>query len=201
MAESTSLSTIKKHGPNWQIAFVTALCLGASQASASLLFDFQQEGTGTVLATLEATGLPFTPTPGPTAEGLLALTFTAEGQAIFGQGPTYLGTFDGATGLVHDDGAGGLMGPTPTAEALVIDGDAPGGGAFVLEFRSPVNQDAISIRPSFPGLPTTQVFGDWVFNSSSPSGQVPEPASVIVWTFMLGASIGVRRWWKLRAPS
>lgn len=73
-------------------------------ASAQLLYDFLEDGTGTLLATLELSSLP------ATHEEVVALTFTPQGEVILGFGPTYDGGFDVTSGSFVADGAGGLTG-------------------------------------------------------------------------------------------
>ena len=86
-------------------------CLAVAMMSASshaqVLYDFINDGTGEVLARLELAMLPATKTIEK------ELTFTPRGEAIFGLGPLYLGSFDTQSGpgrAVIDDGAGGLVG-------------------------------------------------------------------------------------------
>ena len=94
-----------------------------NRTEASLFYDFEEDGTGAVLATIELASLPATHTE------VLGLTFSDAGQAIFGFGPTYLGTFDtSATGTDIpsewiDDGMGGLSAPSPALEVRFNDFD------------------------------------------------------------------------------
>lgn len=82
------------------------LALLCNRTEASLLYNFEEKGTGTVLAILELASLPATHTE------VLGLTFTPAGQKIFGFGETYPGTFDTTGGdtpaQMIADGIGGL---------------------------------------------------------------------------------------------
>ena len=71
----------------------------------SLVYDFEQEGTRTVLAQLELLTLP------ATHEEVIGLTFTPTGQEFFGYDfAMYPGTFDINCFPFIDDGMGGLTG-------------------------------------------------------------------------------------------
>ena len=91
---------------------IIAACLAVAMMSASsqaqLLYDFIEDGTDVVLATLELSMLPAT----HTIE--VELTFTPLGRGdIRATRPLYLGSFDTQSGpgmAVIDDGAGGLVG-------------------------------------------------------------------------------------------
>ena len=72
------------------IVLALPLAVVCGRTEASLLYDFEEEGTGTVLATLHLAGLP------ATRDEVLGLFFTPQGQVLFGYGPTYPGTFDGS---------------------------------------------------------------------------------------------------------
>jgi hypothetical protein len=87
----------------------SCLAIGLTSASchAQLFYDFVEDNTGDVLATIELFQLP------ASVNDFVGLTFTPEGQAIFGFGPEYLGTFDRSTGpgnAVVSDGGSGLVG-------------------------------------------------------------------------------------------
>lgn len=80
---------------------------GASRAELS--YDFVQDGTGDVLATLELSKLP------ATHNELNGLTFTPTGEALFGYTSPYTGSFTSSTNLFSDDGMGRLVGQPANA--------------------------------------------------------------------------------------
>jgi hypothetical protein len=88
------------------MACFTVVIMSAS-SDAQLFYDFVEQTSGDVIATLELSSLP------ATLSEFQGLTFTPEGEAIFGFGPVYLGDFDvdASNGsVVADDLEGGLAG-------------------------------------------------------------------------------------------
>ncbi len=151
-------------------------CVAAS-TQASVLYDFQQAGTATVLATLELSSVPANETH------IAGLTFTPAGDAIFGFGSTYSGTFDTSNGAFADDGVGGLQGGIDYGgifAATMTDNDPPASTVFPGPFAfSPIldlyadsrpDEDVIHMYPNGPGSPLAYVSGNW--------RQVPEPATL-----------------------
>jgi hypothetical protein len=97
-----------------------ALTVMSASSEAGLFYDFVEDGTGNVLATLELSSLPATHTE------VVGLTFTPAGEAIFGLGPTYTGIFDNSFptgGSLVDDGSGGLKGEPNLVD--IVDFDPP----------------------------------------------------------------------------
>jgi hypothetical protein len=140
-----------------------------NRTEASLFYDYEEDGTGTVLATLELASLPATHTE------VLGLTFTPAGQAIFGFGETYLGTFDTTVGdtpaQMIADGIGGLRSTTVGAVSSFNDLDPPSSLVITPEHFSVYATDVSGhdgiVLFGFPESPVST--GDW--------RAVPEPSA------------------------
>lgn len=140
-----------------------------NRTAASLLYNYEEDGTGTVLATLELASLPATHTE------VLGLTFTPAGQAMFGFGETYLGTFDTTGGdtpaQMIADGIGGLASTTVDAVSFFSDQDPPSSLVTTPELFSVYATD-VSGHDGIVlfGVPESPVStGDW--------RAVPEPSA------------------------
>ena len=78
-----------------------------TRTDAQLFYDFVEQTSQDVIATLELSSLP------ATLSEFQGLTFTPEGEALFGLGPEYLGDFDSDSSngsVAVDDLEGGLEG-------------------------------------------------------------------------------------------
>jgi hypothetical protein len=161
----------------------------SDRADASLFYDFEEDGTGTVLATLELASLPATHTE------VLGLTFTLAGQAVFGYGPTYVGVFDTSIFAFVDDGSGGLESSySPSIRASLLDQNPPfspiaaGGNAFeLIAGRAVVEPLDEMLMGGFVYGDVPDAYGDWVV--------VPEPSCLVlaVSAVLVGVGVGRRR--------
>lgn len=154
-----------------QLAVILAPLLAflCNRTEASLFYNYEEDSTGTVLATLELASLP------ATHAEVLELTFTPAGQAIFGFGGTYLGTFDTTDGdtpaQLIADGIGGLRSTTVGAVSFFSDQDPPSSLVTTPELFSVYATD-VSGHDGIVlfGLPESPVSsGDW--------RAVPEPSA------------------------
>ena len=101
-----------------KMMLIAVIGLETSPALASVAYDFVQDGSGSVLATLELSSLPARHTE------VVGLTFTAAGNAIFGLGQgLYSGSFDATLDVFADDGLSGLAGTA--GDAFIVDGNPP----------------------------------------------------------------------------
>ena len=147
-----------------------SIALLCNRADATLFYNLEEDGTGTVLATLHLAGLPADHTD------VLGLTFTPAGESIFGFGPIYPGTFDDTSGhpspppaQIIDDGLGGL-GAFDNNFLFISDSDPPPSTVSSLTRFSIVaheipGSDALFIDAD----PDILAFGDWRV--------VPEPTT------------------------
>ena len=107
------------------VCLLIASCIFFVQSTnclASSIFDLVQEGTGDVLATLELSSVPAS-----SASDIVGLSFSAEGNAIFGFGVgAYPGTLDSVLGgPVSASPTGILRGPVVNAVPNIIDSNPP----------------------------------------------------------------------------
>jgi len=179
-----------------RIVFVALACVTMpSMSQAELFYNFVQERTGDVLATLELSSLP------ATARDINGLTFTSHGDALFGLPSPYPGTFStlipSREFVFGDDGMGGLTGGTFGSRAY--DWNPPESsvypyptGFFVLEgSRTDQFGRRLPDRMGLSLATTPQSFigtnGHWL--------RVPEPSgvSILAVMFLLGAGFGRRR--------
>ena len=98
----TKRTNMARKGAFFTIALIgLALLCNACEAQ---VFDFVQRETDDVLARLELSSLP------ANHSDIVGLTFTEAGQAIFGLGPVYDGTFDlSSRGMVIENTTGVLL--------------------------------------------------------------------------------------------
>jgi hypothetical protein len=160
------------------LACVTAVVIPGS-CEAQLFYDFVQEGTGDVLATLELTTLP------ATHEEIAGMTFTPAGETLFGFVSPYAGEFDGTILPWDDDGAGGLAPALPASSSKIGDGDPPTSSwhptlgtseVIIIAGRDP-GVDQIALLPEDDSDPLIFAVGDWRL--------VPEPSALAL--FCLGS--------------
>lgn len=149
------------------MAIVPASC------QAKLLYDFVEDSTGDILATMELFQIP------ATVNDFMELTFSPTGDAKFGFGPQYLGAFDSSLGpgsAVISDGVGGLVGDGGFVSW--IDDDPPPSdlgltSSFSVEFHTidfiPKVKLEVVVAESVP----IAVEGHWL-------AAVPEPASSVL---------------------
>jgi hypothetical protein len=185
---------VVRHSP-WSRFLLTCLsvALMCTRTEAALLYDFEEEGTGTVLATLELASLP------ATHNQVLGLTFTPEGQAVFGYGPTYPGTFDFTVRLFVDDGVGGLTCPDGVGNAWIND-DAPPAGLYEVLPNSAMFGLGTGFDPGGPDYMVLKMLSPWVGGSPyviRPGWWVvvPEPTclALVVGAVIVGTGVGRRR--------
>lgn len=166
----------------------------SADAEATYFYDFEEAGTGDVLATLELSNLP------ATFRDFNTLTFTPEGEAIFGLGPIYQGSIEWQAGglgsVVSSDNAGGLIADSefgvawfdlfPPYAAVPPDGSPPGYFAIQFGVRNVgSSRDGLGIFDSnFLGI-----FIDGTFRI------VPEPTSIYLsgLAFLAAANLRMRR--------
>lgn len=159
--------------------FATCLMIFAADAKATHLYEFVQTGTNDTLAYWELSSLP------AGYDEVVSLTFTPQGEAIFGLGEVYAGEFDHwANNTASDDGMGGLgddednlfgawtfdQDDVPVS-SLVID---PIGQRLYLGYMNDPGLDSIlyKYQDSADGPGELMTYGDWRQVS------VPEPSSV-----------------------
>jgi hypothetical protein len=160
------------------------LVFTVGNSEAQLRYNFEQEGTGAVLATLELSSLPATHTD------VVGLTFSSIGQSILGYPAVFPGTFEHTFMAIVEDGIGGL-GEMEGAELWDFNAPRPsthptGGASLVnLQFWSTVGFDSIDVTDDRPGFIDydISVNGDWRL--------VPEPSS---FTLCLLGALFVTRW-------
>jgi hypothetical protein len=160
---------------------VLAICSLCNAAEATLLYNFEQEGTGTVLATLELDFLP------ASHSQVVSLDLTTEGTSIFSFFTPYAGSFDTSVGTFIADGLGGLEGSGDFAIATLVDNDPAiiDAVAFTLAADDNIRRDQIEIYFGPDSSPISE-FGDWV--------GVPEPSTLTLATLaLLGMSYRRRR--------
>lgn len=158
----------------------------AIPAPTTLLYQFERAGKGDVLAVLELYWLP------ATEAEVVKLTFTPQGQTLFGYEATYEGFFSTSFGEFIDDGIGGLMGnENDTANAVITDHSPPfsslhtfGTSRVSLFATDTAAQDEIIVDYFDPSDPYLFAKGDW--------RSIPEPTTLIL--FMLAnATLFLRR--------
>lgn len=187
MTHPISISIRATQSPHrFSATFLASLMLVimAGNSEAQLQYNFEQQGTGIVLATLELSSLPATHTE------VVELTFSSTGQSIFGYPAIFPGTFELTFMTIVEDGIGGL-GELEGAELWDFDAPRPsthpmGGTSLVnLQFWSTVGFDSIDVTDDRPGFIDYDigVNGDWRL--------VPEPSSFAM--CLLGAFF-VSRW-------
>jgi hypothetical protein len=144
---------------------VLAICSLCNTAEATLLYNFEQEGTGTVLATLELDFLP------ASHSQVVSLSLSTEGTSIFSFFTPYAGSFDTSVGAFIADGLGGLEGSGDSAIATLVDNDPEiiDAVAFTLAADDNIRRDQIEIYFGPDSSPISE-FGDWV--------GVPEPTTL-----------------------
>jgi hypothetical protein len=159
---------------------VLAICSLCNTAEATLLYNFEQEGTGTVLATLELDSLP------ASHSQVVSLDLSTEGVSIFGFSSPYAGSFDTSVGTFIADGLGGLEGSGDSAIATLVDNDPAivDAVAFTLTADDNIGLDQIEIYFGPDSSPISEL-GDWV--------AVPEPSTLILAAFALPGMIYLRR--------
>lgn len=171
----------------------TAICVATASATAAD-YEFMQEGTGDILATLSTNDAdPFSHTD------VTSLTFTTEGDAIFHVGTSDVSSYLSSTGdSLTNDGLGGLEGTGTEQNGFLlmdpppphVDPIATGQMTF---YAGGIDPDSISLESNdLPG--DESATGLWVLS-------VPEPASVLL--MILGAAIALwkcRRHVRMRAP-
>lgn len=163
---------------------VTLLAL-TSSSRASTIYEFHQDGTGDVLATLELSALP------ATESEVVSLAFTPAGDAIFGLGELYDGTFDSSAKSFVDDGSGLLVSSEPDWGANIEDttpeetSSVIGDLAWVILGTSDPGQHVDVIYLEGANF-DTRVFANGSFL------QVPEPSTCGLLTLALTAA-GLRR--------
>ena len=114
---------------------VVALVIVSSNSSAQLLYEFEESGTESILATLELSSLP------ASHSEIVGLMFTPAGDMIFGMGPVYIGTFDTSSSFLVatvEELPNGELTCTgcdnPSLATWFIDEDPPVGDRFALTF-------------------------------------------------------------------
>ena len=167
------------------VAFCMAL---PTLAQGPYLYQFEQEGTGEVLATLELASLPATQ-----LSDLLSFRFTDAGDAVFAIGTNDFGPeFDFFGSSASGDGAGGLVGPA------FISLDEPPIPSDLTNYPEFLLSNTLQIRIGAPGsfdlleyryddsnfqIRILSVDGNWI--------QVPEPSALAL--FCVGAIVTLRR--------
>lgn len=161
-------------------AFIaTSLLILAANAQAAHVYEFVQEGTNNTLAYWELSSLP------AGYDEVVSLTFTSQGEAIFGLGEVYAGEFDHwANNTASDDGMGGLGDDEDNLfGALIFDQDdvpvsslvtEPIGQRLYLGYMNDPGLDSIwyKYQDSADGPGEMIAFGDWR------KVNVPEPCTV-----------------------
>ena len=156
----------------------TAICIGllsffvAGDANAQFRYQFEREISREVLAILQLSSLP------AMHNDIESLTFTPIGEALYGFGPNYLGTFDttdtkGASVTANDNGSGELLcvDCNSVQQVSFIDNDPPpaSGGFPDAIFSINLFDDVSTLsRNSTP----FRAGGNWV--------AVPEPATSVL---------------------
>lgn len=150
-----------------------------------MFYNFVEEDSGNILATLELTSLP------ATHEEVAGLTFTPAGEAVFGLGSTYGGTFDEMApaswtfvgseqfGLIPS-GCGfacAMLDNDPPPSTIVADVEYVAVGFIVL-----TGQAVIRMNDMNP----VNAFGLWQ--------AVPEPSTAFLLILSLVFGAAVRRW-------
>lgn len=165
---------------------ISSLC-GTADAGPS--YNFEEAGTGDVLATLELATLPATHLQ------VVGLDFSDLGVSIFGLPDPYPGLFDSSTAAFIMDGPAGLSGAGEFGIAVFTDAEAPESTFlpgvpvfFQLGADATVGRDFLFLERSVsdPGVESIFAVGDWVF--------VPEPSTLVL--FVVGAVLvgsGARR--------
>ena len=158
-----------------------ALALLCSPAEADFVCNFEEDGTGNVLATLELSSLP------ATHSEVVSLLFSLDGEAIFGVLGLYSGTFDTTNDAFIADGADGLAGSGAGTISSIFDFDPAIVDAVFLELNASGNVGEDRINVNFgPDSDTTFAFGDWTV--------VPEPSSALLLLIGLLGFVRRRRW-------
>ena len=153
-----------------------ALLVTSAHCQAQELYNFVQAGTGDILATLDLTTLPATHTD------VAGLTFSTKGEAIFGLGPVYTGTFDTTSESTVSETLPMNLGCTSCNANSFFDNDPPMGfDSFQLWFDDDLEEDAILLNT---GVGAIRDFGDWV--------AVPEPATSSMAIFVMALLGGLR---------
>jgi hypothetical protein len=167
------------------LAIVLIACpaiLGTSRASASIVtYNFNESGSGDVLAVLQLSALPASP-----AE-INSLTFTAAGDAIFGFGvgaysPGNFEEFSNDT--VIAEGLTGLMGTgSYQDDTYFTDNSNPTSSigpvtTFEMAFQSGVDADYLLMDIGGSEGPITRL-GNWQLAT-------PEPTALLVWSVLAG---------------
>ncbi len=90
------------------------------QARATLLYEFKESSSERILAQLKLSSLL------ADTSDVQRLIFTSEGEALFGLGRTYTGTFARHSGTLAADGRGGIKSTAgQTGHGSLFDGEAP----------------------------------------------------------------------------
>lgn len=156
----------------------TALCVATASATGAD-YEFIQEGTGDILATLSTNGAdPFFHTD------VISLNFTTEGDAILGVGTSDVSSFLSSTGAsLTSDGLGGLEGTGAGQNGFLLmdpppPHDPPIATGQMTFYAGGSDPDSISLESL--DLPQMDpVTGLWVL-------VVPEPGTAV-----LGAMAGI----------
>lgn len=169
------------------LTIVPALALAflCNRTEATLFYNFEEVGTGTVLATLELASLPATHTE------VLGLTFTPAGQAFFGFGETYQGSFDTSVGdspaAMVDDGFGGLRSTRVGDVSFLTDNDPPSSATAGVLSSFALSASSTPGRDSMIGHIEFFRRGDW--------RAIPEASSLVlaVSSVLIGVGVGSLR--------
>jgi PEP-CTERM motif len=163
----------------------TAFCVATASATGTD-YDFIQDGTSDILATISTNGAdPFT------HADVIGLTFTAEGDAIFGVGTSDVSSFLSSTGAsLTYDGFGGLEG-TGTGQNGFLLMDPPPPHDPPIQFgqmtlhAGGTDPDSISLE-SDDLPPMDPVTGVWVL-------VVPEPGTAALGALAAAGLLMARR--------
>lgn len=166
--------------------FAFCLLASAATADAAIIYEFQQDRTGDVLATMEFSALPATETE------VVSLVFTPAGDAFFGLGESYDGTFDSSAKSFVDDGTGILVSSEPTWGANIEDTNPEEASTLIGDLAW------VLVGTSNPGKPVdviylesadfqTRIFGVGSFV------RIPEPSAFALLTIAASAARQLRR--------
>jgi hypothetical protein len=160
-----------------------ALALLCSPAEADFVYNFEEDFTGNVLATLELSSLP------ATHSEVVSLEFSMDGEAIFGVLGLYSGTFDTTDDAFIADGADGLAGSGPGTFSSIFDLDPAIVDAVFFELNASgiVGEDRINANFGPDSAPIFAL-GDWRTTAA-----VPEPTSTALIVMGLGGVLLKRR--------
>jgi hypothetical protein len=159
-----------------------ALALLCGPAEANLVYNFEEDGTGNVLATMELSSLP------ATHSEVVILEFSMDGEAIFGVLGLYSGTFDTTDDAFIADGADGLAGSGAGTISSIFDFDPAIVDAVFFELNASGNVGEDRINVNFgPDSDPIFALGDWRRTA------VPEPTSTALIVMGLGGVLLKRR--------